>query len=456
VFALASRRTASLVPWVAASASFLVLAGVREYLFPALPATALALLSMLALRYALSQSAAASVRGGAGLWIAPGIAAACALLFRHDFGACALLACLWGWFRAFRAPSAGRQSGRALAALLAGFALVAVPPLLALLATVPGTNLYENLIGIPLRVYVEQRGLPFPLPGAAWEQALSQRSPVPMLSLLGVWLPPVAALLATLLVVQRARGSAMRNEQAGTPALVFESLLVLEVLLCLKGSVRVQVVHMLPALMVSLVLLAVMIDGAKWHLPGRLRLGLVGLALLAVVGASAQRARAWTVEPSAGPLALRLANWRLCLDKRASPLGCFVVSPEHVAVLAFLREQARPGDTMYVGAGRHDKLFVNDVDLYFLSGLPAATRWHDLHPGVQTTRPVQVEMIGEMTRRPPAFVVLDTAWDDWSEPNASRLSSGVTLLDEYLRARYVLAYASGTLTVSVPRLGATR
>lgn len=444
VFALASRRPASLAPWAAAGAAFTVLACVREYLFPALPATAFALLAMLALRRALRLSAAASFRGSARGWVAPGVAVGAALLFRHDFGAYALLACMWGLMRASRSAVAGwREQGAAMAFLMGGSALVAAPPMLAMLAAVPFADVYENLIGIPLRVYVDQRALPFPLPGAAWQEAVLKRSPMPMLSLAGVWLPPIVTALAAVAAMLRSRNGAASHW--------FESLLVLSMFLCLKGSVRVQVLHMLPALMVSFVVLALATHGLRWRSRPRLQGGLVAMALVAIIVLAAQRARTWALDASAGPLILQLGEWRRCVGPQASRLGCFTVRPDHASVLAFLRARARPGDTLYVGAGRHDKLFVNDVDLYFLSGLPAATRWHDLHPGVQTTRSVQAEMIDAMTRHPPAFVVIDTAWDGWSEPNASRSSSGVTLLDAFLHARYVPIYASGTLTVGVPR-----
>ena len=78
------------------------------------------------------------------------------------------------------------------------------------------------------------------------------------------------------------------------------------------------------------------------------------------------------------------------------------------------------------------------------------TYWHDLHPGVQTTAEVQAEMVGEFRARPLDHVVLNRRWDTRAEPNASARSSGVTLLDDYLRANFRPVYSSGRLTVLAP------
>ena len=62
------------------------------------------------------------------------------------------------------------------------------------------------------------------------------------------------------------------------------------------------------------------------------------------------------------------------------------------------------------------------------------TRWHDLHPGIQTRADVQAQMIPELSARPLAYVVLESEWDDVAEPNDSARSSRVTALDNYLVA----------------------
>jgi hypothetical protein len=127
------------------------------------------------------------------------------------------------------------------------------------------------------------------------------------------------------------------------------------------------------------------------------------------------------------------------------PLECFSISP-HAGCVPIQREQAaivtalgRRDPTgqaaVFVAAQRHDKIFVNDVSLYFLADRPVATRYHELHPGVATTAPVQQAIIDELTAAAPPWLFV-VAYPESREPNDSARSSGVTMLDEYIHAHY--------------------
>lgn len=91
---------------------------------------------------------------------------------------------------------------------------------------------------------------------------------------------------------------------------------------------------------------------------------------------------------------------------------------------------------MYSGAGRHDKLYVNDLLFYFLAARKPPTQWYDLNPGIQTTYPIQEQMIGELDRNHVEYVIRNLTWDRICEPNASCQSSGVVALDRYIDANY--------------------
>lgn len=447
VFALIWRSAGRTSALVCAGLSFVLLVVVRDYLFPALPATALALLSLYALARALLDRPAGAPVG----WALVGASAGATLLFRHDFGLGVAFACLWSLVVPWGSERLGlRRATRACLAFVGGAVVVAGPLYCWLLAGMPVVDLYDNLVRIPMTVYVANRSLPFPHLFGTLHYAFKQRLP-DLLLLLLVYLPPVVSLLGTALVVARRRGSAALTAGERASSRLFESALLLLLLLCAKGLVRVDLVQMLPAMVVSIVVAGLALPAVRW--PGSRGSREVVLTAFLVAGfvLAVGSVRAWQAEPS---LAARFADRADCAASGVARLGCFVVDADRLAVLRYLKQHARAGDALYVGAGRHDKLFVNNVELYFLSGLPAATKWADLHPGVQTTAVVQRTMIAEMDSRPPAFVVVNTAWDDQQEPNASRYSSGVTLLDDYLRDRYVPAFRSGSYTVSLPRAGA--
>jgi hypothetical protein len=70
---------------------------------------------------------------------------------------------------------------------------------------------------------------------------------------------------------------------------------------------------------------------------------------------------------------------------------------------------------------------------------------------LQTTAEIQQEMIADLRRTPPAWVVIDEEWDRIEEPNLGRVSSGVTLLDDYLRDNYALHRTIGPYSLLAPR-----
>jgi hypothetical protein len=109
-------------------------------------------------------------------------------------------------------------------------------------------------------------------------------------------------------------------------------------------------------------------------------------------------------------------------------------------LLPRIRALALPGTPIYVAPPRFDRVRVGDPLLYVLAGRPNPTRYDVMQPGVVTTRRVQLEIVGDLRRtRPPVLV----RWLDPRalavEPNGSARSSGVMLVDDYLRRAYRLA-----------------
>ena len=101
-----------------------------------------------------------------------------------------------------------------------------------------------------------------------------------------------------------------------------------------------------------------------------------------------------------------------------------------------IQRRTAPSERIYVGTARHDRIFINNIMLYFLAARPSVTKWHELHPGIQTSAPIQTQMIEEFEARELRTIVLNGEWDAVRETNASAVSSGVTLLDDYVRANF--------------------
>jgi len=105
--------------------------------------------------------------------------------------------------------------------------------------------------------------------------------------------------------------------------------------------------------------------------------------------------------------------------------------------IKFVQANTKPDELIFVGNSRHDKIFVNDIMFYFLSERHSATKYHELHPGLATTKEVQLEIIDELKRNNVKLIVLWSGAENVAEPNESSLSSGVTDLDDYIKTNYV-------------------
>jgi hypothetical protein len=87
-----------------------------------------------------------------------------------------------------------------------------------------------------------------------------------------------------------------------------------------------------------------------------------------------------------------------------------------------------------------------------------ATRYYELHPGVTTTRLAQEEIVRSLEAQNVRSVVLFDGFDDRREPNESSASSGIAVLDEYLRTRFreVRRYGHHAIWGADTALGALR
>ena len=102
----------------------------------------------------------------------------------------------------------------------------------------------------------------------------------------------------------------------------------------------------------------------------------------------------------------------------------------------YIQEKVPETGRIFVGNSRHDKIHVADIIFYFLADRHSATKFDLLHPGITTTLEVQRHIISDIERHKVPYVVLWN-WDAGYEPNEAAVSSGVTVLDDFIRDQYV-------------------
>ena len=457
VFAVVLQFGRRSVAVVAALASLGLLLYLRSYSAPLFPAIAASLAAVLALH----QTSLAPQSRPAFL---AGIAVGVTTWFRHDLGAYLLLACAGFLIHlALDGDSGARRAGVPVAAgwLAAGLAISLGPVVAFFAASVPADDLYRDFVEIPLSVYPRVRALPFPPIVDALAEAVRTHSPSPLGPLI-VYLPLIVmgtALGSEFLRPTQpdGRGRVGFAQDASAQTRLFRFLLLIGALFYVKGLVRVSPLHVGASLVVAIALLGASISRARsptWRVGLAVAGGLAFLALLVkpLVTGAERATDGLSVATLVADRWITHAS-TLCREPILPRLRCFSLEPDATAVAVYLLQHGASGQRVYVGLGRHDKIFAANLALTFAVAAIPPTRWHDLHPGVQTRADVQAQMIEELRAAPLAYVVRDGQWDFVTESNDSALSSGVTALDDYLDDHFEPVFRAGSLTVLRPRSG---
>lgn len=394
--------------------------------------------------------------------VAAGLCAGLASLFGYDLGIglfvseCGVVA-FTGWLRPAQ-DARLRTTAVSLTCFCAGFAVVTVPvaAAYALGGVIPG--LVFDLFTYAGHNYVKMRSLPFP--GASALLNAPRR--------FDVYLPPLlcaAAVPSTVPLLWPGQGRSGRDCATGPattvrPIVPWSLLLLIVVTLVSfgKGTVRVSTIHMSMALVASTALAGVLAQSTpKRSAMGRammLATVLIGGAytLISIHAAVHQIARnaAWVealaADPPTPPGASR--GYGIChtpagLDR----VACFSVSPEEAATIQYIRDNTHPDEPFFSGVVRNDKIFINDVFIYFAVARRSATMWHEFNSGLQSSASIQDKMVTELLHESPRLIVLESTWDKWNEPNGSAISSGVHILDDYLRSNYEPIATFGTAQI---------
>jgi hypothetical protein len=120
------------------------------------------------------------------------------------------------------------------------------------------------------------------------------------------------------------------------------------------------------------------------------------------------------------------------------------------ALVPFVRGRVAPGDPVFVANPRFDLVHAGDPLLNVILDRPNPTRYDVMQPGIVTTAKVQREMVREL-----AATRLVVVWHDpratLREDNPAGRSSGVHVLDDYLRIAFRPAARFGVYEVRIRR-----
>ena len=434
---------------VAAAVTLLWLCAWAAYAFPVYPSMALILVAT-----ACMVKRWESGRARWALWA--GVALGVSALFRHDLAVYALVALgaasVMDQLRRAKAERSGFV-GADVVRLCWTMCVVVLPVAVWLMVTVPAHDLYFDMIYFPGAVYAKVRSLPFPTFAQTLRGFLHPRTPdVPGLGNIEynvVWLPVLAALAAVPVVVSefhKRSGELWRSTAvvalAGMTALLF-----------LKGWVRVSPVHMVPGVVAAFVLLAclwvrVPRAGVATRICVLFVVAWAALCALASVHTDYLEFR-HNIRMARGTARDGLSLAAACHPQAGLERArCVFLPKDATQAILFLESESAPGETIFVGQPRYDVMRAGAVQFYFYSGREATTRWYDLEPGVETTAPIQNEMVCDIERHRTRYVLRDNTPLEL-EPNASRVSSRVNVLGQFIERNYVLQQRFGEFDVLV-------
>jgi hypothetical protein len=391
---------------------------------------------------------------------AAGTLVGAATLVRYDMGlgvaACLLLViAIAVGLRAEGARSGAISFARNLWAYLVGIAAVLVLPVWAYLRVARVHDVMFDVVLYTARHYRQARGLPFPRPHIAQLQDM-------------VVYVLIVLIAASLYVAVRSIQHRRRSERAEGALPVWIGPLiafgVVAVMMYLKGMVRIGPGEEGMAAMTCIVMAAVLYQHKEELGVGlrRVALAMIFLLCLTTVWGALHQLSAehkfktsmllWALEPGKQQPQPPFNNW--CRDESPVVHGvCYVIDDDHIQTVEFLEAHTRPGDRLYVGLPQHDRILINDNLTYFATQRLPATKWSHFDPFLQNSAPIQREMIGDLQRNKPPYVVLDSEFDALHEPNGSSVHTGVHLLDNYIAQHYEWVKTFGEMTVLQRRPG---
>jgi hypothetical protein len=378
-------------------------------------------------------------------------------LFRLDCGIAVLLTLVCSLaalplLRPSSVPIRWRKLLFGYVALFAGAALVIAPLLIAYRAVAPWSDIRYDLIEYPARYYRVSRHLPL------LHRDLGRLGELYFL-LPGFTVLLAGAAFATLWRRDSATQSTTRNSptESSTMGLLI-SFGLFAALMWVKGLVRIEFSQNYLALVPTFFVLAVLVNLALrssfwvkapiWLVAGIYLLCTVRYVLFHTHAGLEQKSLVlpYLLHPQTQAPFSPDSNW-CSLQNPATSHVCYLVSPDHMHAIEFLDGRICPGETLYVGLKHHDRIFMNDNATYFLLDRLPATKWSHMDPHLQNRVDIQQQMISELEAKKPPYIVLTSEYEVFHEPNDSSVSSGVVLLDDFIRQRYKPVKQFGGLTI---------
>lgn len=390
--------------------------------------------------------------------LAAGAVAGIATLFRYDTGVALLaiqtcIAMIAAFLRVKSGPGKVHAFLSTAWPCLLGFVAITLPPAAYYLSVAPIHPFVHDVVLYPLHYYHRGRNLPYPAIHLSNLDSLADYLPI---AIVGISLYIIVARFF------KARGSEVVNPEIVAREIEWRGFLIafslLTSVMYLKGIVRISPVQMYLCTIPSLLLLAVLYQH-QMHFPRFFRMSIISIVWLSGLAAGWSSLYQVVIQCSQHSFVLESllssatkstpeAKTAWCKATNALTRGfCFVPEDDRIETIEFIDSHTRPNQPLFVGLAKHDTIIGNDNLIYFAAQRLPATRWSEFDPDLQNREDIQNQMVYELETGAPPYVVLDSEFESLHEPNDSSISSGVTVLDEYLHSRYRHVETFGAMSV---------
>lgn len=332
-----------------------------------------------------------------------------------------------------------------------GTAITFLPIAIYFLINVPFQDIYDSLIAFPLNVYPDYRSIPFPTPFTTFTQFQEQVNHATFsdyikenLDRLYFYFPVIVffALFLQLFITSIRNQDFIKTKKFW----FYVSILVFGLLFFTKVIIRSVHLNLMPSYVIAILAYFMVLFNIGKTLSSK-NINRIAYILLGLLAFPALIRPLWSES-----VGLRLNhNVEVSLNfARSENIYWDVRGHEYNKVIHYVDSLVPATDKIFVGSIRHDRIFTNDVLFYFLAERESATKYYELHPGVATTLEVQEEIVADITAAGVKCIVLKEETRIETE-NKSGESSGVTLLDDFIRHNFQLDKSFGDYSIWVKK-----
>lgn len=360
-----------------------------------------------------------------------GFAGAFVFLFRYEFGIYLLAASAFYIFFLFvnkRNEAAFSKYLIFFIILLFSFAVF----LSLLFLYIPMSDIYEQFIKLPFSIFPNYRSLPAPLPFKSIyvdSGVLSmQRNLLTIWEFVVFYLPLVLSVIGIYLYLTK------RKQKNVKTSIIFIILTTLS--LFGQASVRSDVEHAMPSLVLSVVLLSYFLSVSERKFTKAV---IIITILFTVSFPIIKKYQAFE--------AASLGKTEYYSIKSAYGISSGVAWKNSVeSTFRFIQNNVPQNECIFVGNTKHSNLIANNVILYFLTERKPCSKYHELHPGVATRADIQQNIISDIRTKKVRFIVLYDE-DYRQEPNMSSYEKGSDLLDSSIAVNFHAIKKFGSFSI---------